>query len=80
VHAAEEAWRNAVRRLAQTEGLPEEVAELRVALIDRVYQAISAATSAPVPRADLQAMAEAAVDATGRFYFDTSAKRVRGMR
>jgi hypothetical protein len=51
-----------------------------VALIERVYQAISAATSAPIPRADLHAMAEAAVDATGRFYFDTTARRVRGKR
>lgn len=80
MHPAEEAWRSAVRRLTQTEGLPEEVAELRVALIERVYQAISAATSAPIPRADLHAMAEAAVDATGRFYFDTTARRVRGKR
>jgi hypothetical protein len=80
VHPAEAAWRNAVHRLTQSEGLSEEVAEIRVALIERVYQAISAATSAPVPAGDLRAMAEAAVDATGRFYFDTTARRVHGKR
>jgi hypothetical protein len=64
----------------QSEGLPEEVAELRVALTEHVYRAISAATSAPVAPADLRAMAEAAVVATGKFYFDTAAGRVGGKR